>query len=224
MAQALGWPNKPIGWADIAKLSTNPQGWAAYGHPEFGAFKFGHTHPDYSNSGLDAIIAMNYAAVGKVRGLTSDDVNSTAVQTFLTSVENSVIHYGDSTGFFADKMFNKGPSYLSAAVMYESLVVEANLGKTYPNLAYPVVAIYPKEGTFYSDHPYAILQGRLDDARENGGGPGVSQLLAGQTPAIESSAIRVSPLQSQRCHRRTHRQRARGRSRPAADAVADSFD
>ena len=159
MAQALGWPNKPIGWADIAKLSTNPRGWAAYGHPEFGAFKFGHTHPDYSNSGLDAVIAMNYAAASKVRGLTSDDVNSKAVQAFLTGVEGSVIHYGDSTGFFADKMFNKGPAYLSAAVMYESLVVEANSGKTYPNLAYPVVAIYPKEGTFYSDHPYAILQG-----------------------------------------------------------------
>jgi Ca-activated chloride channel family protein len=159
MAEALGWPNKPIGWADIAKLSTNPQGWAAYGHPEFGAFKFGHTHPDYSNSGLDAIIAMNYAALGKVRGLTADDVNSKAAQTFLTNVENSVIHYGDSTGFFADKMFNKGPRYLSAAVMYESLVVEANSGKTYTNLAYPVVAIYPKEGTFYSDHPLAILQG-----------------------------------------------------------------
>ena len=158
MAQALGWPNKAIGWADIAKLSTNPQGWAAYGHPEFGDFKFGHTHPDYSNSGLDAVIAMNYAAVGKVRGLTTDDVTKPATQSFLSNVESSVIHYGDSTGFFATKMFSKGPSYLSAAVLYESSVIQANDGKTYPNLAYPVVAIYPKEGTFYSDHPYAILQ------------------------------------------------------------------
>ncbi len=158
MAQALGWPNKPIGWADIAKLSTTTQGWTAYGHPEFGDFKFGHTHPDYSNSGLDAVIAMNYAAVAKVRGLTADDVNNKTTQTFLTNVENSVIHYGDSTGFFAAKMFTKGPAYLSAAVMYESLVVEANSGKTYTNLAYPVVAIYPNEGTFYSDHPFAILQ------------------------------------------------------------------
>ena len=108
MAQALGWPNKPIGWADIAKLSTNPQGWAAYGHPEFGDFKFGHTHPDYSNSGLDAVIAMNYAAVGKVRGLTTDDVNNSATQSFLSNVESSVIHYGDSTGFFANKMFSNG--------------------------------------------------------------------------------------------------------------------
>ena len=157
-AEALGWPNKAIGWADIAALSTNPQGWAAYGHPEFGDFKFGHTHPDYSNSGLDAVIAENYAAVGKVRGLTAADVNNSKTRDFVANVESSIIHYGDSTGFFADKMFSNGPNYLSATVMYESLVVQANDGKTYPHLAYPVVAIYPKEGTFYSDHPFAILQ------------------------------------------------------------------
>ncbi len=155
---ALGWPNKAIGWADIAALSTNPRGWAAYGHPEFGDFKFGHTHPDYSNSGLDAVIAENYAAVGKVRGLTAVDVTNPKTKAFVTNVESSVIHYGDSTGFFADKMFSKGPGYLSATVMYESLVVQANDGRTYPHLAYPVVAIYPKEGTFYSDHPFVIPQ------------------------------------------------------------------
>ena len=158
MAEALGWPNKAIGWADIAKLSTNSQGWAAYGHPEFGDFKFGHTHPDYSNSGLDAMIAINYAATGKVRGLTTNDVTIQKTQAFVANVESSIIHYGDSTGFFADKMFSKGPSYLSAAVLYESSVIEANNGKQYPNLAYPVVSIYPKEGTFYSDHPFATLQ------------------------------------------------------------------
>ena len=157
-AEALGWPNKAIGWADIAALSTNPRGWAAYGHPEFGDFKFGHTHPDYSNSGLDAVIAENYAAVGKVRALTVADVNNAQTKDFVANVESSIIHYGDSTGFFADKMFSNGPGYLSAAVMYESLVVQANDGKTYPHLAYPVVAIYPREGTFYSDHPFAIPQ------------------------------------------------------------------
>jgi Ca-activated chloride channel family protein len=157
-AQALGWPNKPIGWSDIAALSTNPRGWAAYGHPEFGDFKFGHTHPDYSNSGLDAIIAENYAAMSKVRGLNSNDVYNSKTQDFVANVESSIIHYGDSTGFFASKMFSGGPSYLSAAVMYESLVVEANEPNVYPETPLPVVAIYPKEGTFYSDHPFAILQ------------------------------------------------------------------
>ncbi|HEX3642933.1 MAG TPA: VWA domain-containing protein [Ktedonobacteraceae bacterium] len=158
-AKALGWPQKPIGWADIVKLSTDPQGWKTYGHPEFGQFKFGHTHPEYSNSGLDAVIAMNYAATSKLRGLTVDDVNSSSTKDFVANVESSVIHYGDSTGFFADKMFRQGPSYLSATVMYENLVIEANDGKKYPHLPYPVVAIYPKEGTFNSDHPFAILQG-----------------------------------------------------------------
>jgi Ca-activated chloride channel family protein len=156
-AEALGWPQKSIGWADIAKLSTDPNGWKTYGHPEFGEFKFGHTHPNFSNSGLDAIIAMNYAATNKVRGLALDDVNSSTTKDFVSTVESSVIHYGDSTGFFADKMFSNGPGYLSATVMYENLVVQANDGKTYPHLPYPVVAIYPAEGTFYSDHPYAIL-------------------------------------------------------------------
>jgi len=157
-AEALGWPNKAIGWSDIVALSTNPRGWAAYGHPEFGDFKFGHTRPDDSNSGLDSIIAENYAAVGKLRELSLADVTNPTTQDFVANVESSIIHYGDSTGFFANEMFTQGPNYLSATVMYESLVVQANEGQLYPHLAYPVVAIYPKEGTFYSDHPYTILQ------------------------------------------------------------------
>jgi len=158
-AEALGWPKKALGWSDIAKLSTDPQGWRAYGHPEFGDFKFGHTNPTTSNSGLDAVIATNYAAINKQRGLTNEDVANPTTKNFVANVETSVIHYGDSTGFFADKMFSNGPGYLSATVMYESLVVEANSGKKYPHLAFPVVAIYPKEGTFFSDHPFTILQG-----------------------------------------------------------------
>ena len=156
MAQALGWPSKALGWSDIANLSTGTGGWAAYGHPEWGDFKFGHTNPDDSNSGLDAVIAENYAAVNKQRNLTSADINASGTREFVANVESSIIHYGESTGTFATEMFEKGVNYLSAAVMYESLVVEANQGQ-FGDLPYPVVAIYPKEGTFYSDHPFAIL-------------------------------------------------------------------
>ena len=157
MAEALGWPTKAIGWSDIARLSTDSRGWAAYGHPEWGDFKFGHTNPDQSNSGLDAVIAENYAAVGKLRGLTSNDVNTASTREFVSNVESSIIHYGESTGTFASEMFTRGPSYLSAAVMYENLVVEANNGQFAKQMAYPAVAIYPAEGTFYSDHPFALL-------------------------------------------------------------------
>lgn len=172
-AMALSWPNQPISWAQIAQLSTG--GWAALGHPEltskFGNFKFGHTRPDLSNSGLDAVIAENYAGSNEQHTLTLDDVNSSKTEEFVANVESSIIYYGNnidnssnnSTGFFATKMFCGGPAYLSAAVMYENYVVAGNDGQVQDNgkpchLVEPVVAIYPSEGTFYSDHPFVIPQ------------------------------------------------------------------
>ena len=158
MAQALGWPDKALGWADIAQLATSPDGWKAYGHPEWGSFKFGHTHPGYSNSGIVSIIAEAYAGLGKQRGLTDADLQSPQLKDFMTQVESSIIHYGTSTGFFGDRMFQRGPSYLSAAVLYENLVVAQETQRlSGQSQQIPVVAIYPKEGTIWSDHPYVIL-------------------------------------------------------------------
>jgi Ca-activated chloride channel family protein len=55
-------------------------------------------------------------------------------------------------------MFERGPSYLSAAVMYENLIVAQESKRLAgESTQLPVVAIYPKEGTFWSNHPYAIL-------------------------------------------------------------------
>jgi Ca-activated chloride channel family protein len=158
MARALGWPDKPLGWADIAAMATSKDGWAAYGYPEWGSFKFGHTHPAYSNSGIVSVIAEAYAGVGKQRGLTLSDLQKPELKSFMTDVESSVIHYGSSTGFFANRMFQRGPSYLSAAVLYENLVVEQETKRlTGQSSQLPVVAIYPEEGTFWSNHPYIIL-------------------------------------------------------------------
>jgi len=157
MAEALGWPNKPIGWKDILALAKNPKGWAGYDHPEWGEFKFGHTHPEYSNSGLISALAMNYAAVQKTHGLSSDDINAAPTQKFVEEIEAAVIHYGESTGFFAKKMADNGPSYLSAAVLYESSILETRQPDVARKLAFPIVAIYPAEGTFWSDHPVGIV-------------------------------------------------------------------
>ena len=155
MAEAIGWGKKPVGWADILALARDQKGWAAYGYPQWGSFKFGHTHPAYSNSGILSLIAENYAATGKVRGLTVADVDNPKTRAFVNGIEASVVHYGSSTGFFGRKLFDSGPEYLSAAVLYESMVVES-----YSNpkpMPFPVVAIYPKEGTFWSDHPIGIV-------------------------------------------------------------------
>ncbi|PWH14430.1 MAG: VWA domain-containing protein [Anaerolineae bacterium] len=158
MAQALGWPDKAIGWADIAALATSEEGWSAYGHPEWGEFKFGHTHPAYSNSGIVSIIAEAYAGAGKQRGLTEADLDDPKVRDLMAAVEKSIIHYGTSTGFFAERMFERGPSYLSAAVLYENLVVAQETKRLNGQSSQiPVVAIYPKEGTFWTNNPYVVV-------------------------------------------------------------------
>ena len=155
MAEALGWPGKPIGWADLLKVSADPKGWGAKGFPEWGRFKLGHTHPEFSNSGFLAVLAEAYAGAKKTRGLGAADLDAPATRKLLESIEGTVVHYGKSTGFFAEKMLQRGPQYISAAVLYENLVIESYASKTPP--AQPLVAVYPKEGTFWSDHPYSIL-------------------------------------------------------------------
>jgi Ca-activated chloride channel family protein len=155
MAEAIGWGKKPLGWGDILNLTRNQKGWSAYGYPQWGKFKFGHTHPEYSNSGLISLFAEAYAASGKTAGLTLADLQKPQTRQFVSGVEQSVVHYGSSTGFFGRKMFANGPEYLSAAVLYESMVVESY---SQSNLAFPVVAIYPKEGTFWSDHPVGVVE------------------------------------------------------------------
>lgn len=153
MAEALGWPAKPLGWTDILALAKNPEGWAALGHPEWGPFRFGHTHPESSNSGLISILAEVYAGAGKKGNLTVDDVAKSA--DFVRGIENSVVHYGSSTGFFGKKMFGNGPRYLSAAVLYENMVIESYSDQY--QKPFPIVAIYPREGTFWSDHPIGVV-------------------------------------------------------------------
>jgi Ca-activated chloride channel homolog len=155
MAEALGWGKKPLGWADILALGRNEKGWQAYGYPQWGKFKFGHTHPEFSNSGLISLFAEAYAASGKTAGLKVSDLEKPQTKEFVAGVEQSVVHYGSSTGFFGRKMFANGPEYLSAAVLYESMVVESY---SQENLPFPVVAIYPKEGTFWSDHPVGVVE------------------------------------------------------------------
>ena len=54
MAKALGWPNTPIGWGDIAKLAASGKQWADYGHPEWGRFSLAIPTPITRTAGLSA--------------------------------------------------------------------------------------------------------------------------------------------------------------------------
>ena len=158
MAEALGWPEKQLGWQDILQLSKNPKGWAAHDHAEWGTFKLGHTHPEFSNSGLLSILAEIYAGSSVQRGLNPKMLEAPKVGRYLADIEQSIVHYGKSTGFFATKMLERGPAFLSAAVLYENLVVDSYRQEQFKDRTFDLVCIYPKEGTFWIDNPYVVLE------------------------------------------------------------------
>ena len=171
MAEALGYPDEPIGFADILELANDPEGWASAGHPEWGPFRLGKTNPNYSTSGLNFTIAEYYAATGKSSGLTTEDLRRPDVIQYATDVESAVVHYGDITMTFLNNWFAtdaRGTSltYASAVAVEEKSVIDYNLGNPDGELSpgetpreprVPLVAIYPEEGTLYSDNPFIVL-------------------------------------------------------------------
>jgi Ca-activated chloride channel family protein len=156
MAEVLGWPEASIGWDDLAELSANPDGWAAYGHPEWGQFKFGHPHPEHSNSGMLSLVAEVYSATGQTEGLTVDSVKSQQVAESVGAVEQNVYHYGKKDTDILERMTQRGPQYLHAVTSYEANVVKWNRDHA-DELRFPLVAIYPDDGTFWVENPYCIL-------------------------------------------------------------------
>jgi Ca-activated chloride channel homolog len=190
MATVLGWPGKPIGWADILAVSRDPAGWGKLGHPEWGAMKLGHTHPEYSNSGLLSVLAIAYAGAKTTRGLTAAGLP--AIEPFMSGVEDAIVHYGTSTGFFSDKMTERGPTYLSAAVLYENLVIESYAKQRSLDL----VAIYPVEGTFWSDHPYCVLDAPWVSAEQREAAAAFLAFLKARPGQERAMALGFRPVDS----------------------------
>jgi Ca-activated chloride channel homolog len=180
LARALGWPKKQVGYADILKLATSGRGWAAVGKPQFGPFKLVHTNPDFSTSGLEAVVAEYYSATGKKEGLLEKDVKSSKARQTVKGIERSIVHYGDTTLFIADQMRKGGPGYASAVAMEEATLLDFNRDTGgQPKL----VALYPTEGTFYSDNPFIVLDAPWVSAEERQAAKKFQEFLADEIDA-----------------------------------------
>jgi Ca-activated chloride channel homolog len=170
MALAMGWPDRPIGWSDIIAISRDPNGWARYGHPEWGRFRLGKTNPQRSTSGLNALVATYYAATGLKNDLSEPDLDQAATVAFVSDLERSVVHYGDTTNTFLANLMEAdatgaGLTYISAVPVEEKQLIAYNQGQIpSPGLtagqrpSNPLVAIYPSDGTLVADHPYVTLK------------------------------------------------------------------
>jgi ABC-type Fe3+ transport system substrate-binding protein len=130
------------GWDEIAH------------HPEWGLFKFGHTHPNQSNSGLMTIVLAAYAYHHKTKDLTLKDVVDVGFQQWLAELERGASGMSNSTGNMMREMVLKGPSSYDALFVYESVAIDylKNAEGRWGQLR----VVYP-EYNAWNENPYYIV-------------------------------------------------------------------
>jgi hypothetical protein len=88
---------------------------------------------------LLATLAEFYAATGKTRGLTIEDVKSPQAQEYVNALEKTVRYYGEGEASIAQNVAERGRDYLDAFVASEQIVINAN-----QKPGVDLVAIYPR--------------------------------------------------------------------------------
>jgi len=150
-----------VGWEELLAVFDNPNGWNAYGLSGRPSVYYGHTDPRISSTALSTLMAEFYASARYVAGnrdiarLTLDHVNDERVQAGVRRIENLIKHYSARTTEFIEYIA-QGPDYLDFVALEENDLIFINLGKTQIKPPEKLVALYPKEGTFVHDHPFAI--------------------------------------------------------------------
>jgi len=130
------------GWDEIAH------------HPEWGLFKFGHTHPNQSNSGLMTIVLAAYSYHHKTKDLTLKDVLDVSFQNWLEQLERGASGMSNSTGNMMREMVLKGPSSYDALFVYENVAIDylKNAEGRWGQLR----VVYP-EYNAWNDNPFYII-------------------------------------------------------------------
>jgi Ca-activated chloride channel homolog len=145
MAEALGWPDKTLGWTELLGLARDPQGWAKVGHPEWGPFKLGLSPPDKSTAGLQAMLGLRAALAGAAESdpavaaaaAQGEKAAAEAAQQFvlggMVQFERSVAIYADGTNDMLSQLRkaddrDKALDFLSAFPAEEQAVWAYNHG------------------------------------------------------------------------------------------------
>jgi len=133
-------------WADLYRLADEEM-------------RFAHTSAQESNSGFMSVLLEASIAANKTPSeITLEDLQDPKVQEWMKHVESSAVFYGTSTGFLAKQAVQMGPAGLNVIVVYENLIIEtAKTGEAEAKWNDTLLAVYPKEGTLWSDHPVVLF-------------------------------------------------------------------
>jgi Ca-activated chloride channel family protein len=146
---------KTVSFATIGQALQEKGGWDTIAQkPDWGLFKFGHTHPNESNSGLMAIVLAAYSYQKKTKDLQLKDVVDVGFQTWMQGFERAVSGLSNSTGNMMKEMVLKGPSSYDALLVYENVTIDylKNAEGRWGQLR----VVYP-EYNAWNDNPYYII-------------------------------------------------------------------
>lgn len=149
-----------IGWEELLDVLNSPNGWGDYGIEGRQTVYYGHTDPFVSSTALSTLISEFYASARADgftgRRLTMDVVEDPNVIDGVRNIEELIRHYSRRTTEFRNYIA-QGPDYLDFVALEENDLIAINRGQT--SFATPperLVALYPKEGTFWHEHPFGI--------------------------------------------------------------------
>jgi Ca-activated chloride channel homolog len=171
MAEALGWPDKPVGYADIIALRNDSRGWSAlpgaraeWGQKPLVAF----TDPRTSTTGRSVLFSLYAIAAGKTpEQLTEADVADPDVIAYVKSFQTMIDHYMTGTIPLNTKVY-QGPRYGHFFIMPEDNLISLYQGTETalidgisvkaPPISEPMVMIYPKEGSMVRNNIAGMVQ------------------------------------------------------------------
>lgn len=144
-----------VSFDTIRQALVEPSGWQGIANePEWGYFKFGHTHPNESNSGLMTLVLMAYDYNRKTANLTLENILNPGFKEWSNEIEGAVSGLANSTGNMMREMVLKGPASFDALMVYENLAIdylknaEGRWGEL--RVSYPDV-------NMWNDNPYYLL-------------------------------------------------------------------
>lgn len=161
MATELDWPDTrlepdaDVRWESLLEeFAGDEQGWARFGRPEWGPFRFGMSNPARDTAGL---LALSAILDGDENGVTSDEELTNAFQ--LHRLLSQDVYHETTEQLLAglSEVAEQGPEaalrHVSAFPALEQDVLAYN--RTEPEV--PLAAIYPSNGNIEADHPYLVL-------------------------------------------------------------------
>lgn len=150
-----------VGWEELLQVLHSPNGWQDFGLPDARTqVYYGHTDPYVSSTALSTLIAEFYASA-RANGFTGRtlslaQVRDEEIQDGVRDIEQLIRHYSRRTTEFREYIA-QGTDYLDFVALEENDLIYINQGKTSLQPPERLVALYPKEGTFWHEHPMAIV-------------------------------------------------------------------